>query len=120
MSRSIPFFDLFSDYIPERELRILLLEVLVEEAAVQQDTLTMDLTLLSREMLPEEAVAQVEQELCRLYQLQGVHITVRQSAPEEKKKAAPEGKKRGGAAAPVGGKTIPSSSAATSRPISFP
>ena len=103
MSRSIPFFDLFSDYIPERELRILLLEVLVEEAAVQQDTLTMDLTLLSREMLPEEAVAQVEQELCRLYQLQGVHITVRQSAPEEKKKAAPEGKKRGGSAAPAGG-----------------
>ena len=103
MSRSIRFLDLFSDYIPERELRILLLEVLVEEAAVQQDTLTMDLTLLSREMLPEEAVAQVEQELCRLYQLQGVHITVRQSAPEEKKKAAPEGKKRGGAAAPAGG-----------------
>ena len=33
MSKTIPFFDLFSDYIPERELRILLLEVLIEEAA---------------------------------------------------------------------------------------
>lgn len=34
MSKTIPFFDLFSDYIPERELRILLLEVLIEEGCI--------------------------------------------------------------------------------------
>ena len=41
MSKTIPFFDLFSDYIPERELRILLLEVLIEEAAIDKEALTM-------------------------------------------------------------------------------
>ena len=99
MSKNIPFFDLFSEYIPERNLRILLMEVLIEKAAIHQETLTMDLMLLSREMLPAEAVEKVEQELCKLYRLQEVHITVQQIAREEKKKAASaDNKKKSGIA----------------------
>ena len=30
MSRTVPFFDLFSDYIPERNLRLLMVEVLID------------------------------------------------------------------------------------------
>ena len=97
MSRNIPFFDLFSEYIPERNLRILFLEVLVEKAMIQQETLTMELSLLSQEMLPGEVVEKVEQELCKLYRLKEVHISVQQIAPEEKKKTpGADSKKKGG------------------------
>ena len=103
MSKTIPFFDLFSDYIPSRELRIMLMEVLIEEAAIDQKALTMEIKLISRETLPEGAVEQVQQELGQLYRLQQVHISVRVAAPEPKKKAEAPAEKRSGRANAVSG-----------------
>ena len=101
MSRTVPFFDLFSDYIPERNLRLLMVEVLIEEASINQKELSMDLRLISREKLPEAAVEIVRQQLCSLYRLNTVEISVRVEKPEPKKKAAaaasaPERRGRGG------------------------
>ena len=105
MSKVIPFFELFSDYVPVRDLRLLLLEVLVEEAIVHQDTFSMELKLLSREKLSEDALEQVRGELCQLYHLQDVQISVKVVQPPDsagkKKHASAEGKKRGSAAAPA-------------------
>ena len=102
MSKVIPFFELFSDYVPVRDLRLLLLEVLVEEAIVHQDTFSMELKLLSREKLSEDALEQVRGELCQLYHLQDVQISVKVVQPPDsagkKKHASAEGKKRGSAA----------------------
>ena len=111
MSKVIPFFELFSDYVPARSLRLLLLEVLIEEAVVHQDTFSMELKLLSQEKLPEGALEKVRQELCQLYHLQDVQISVRICAPEKKQKNAPvvsaPTKKRGyGAAATTADDTV--------------
>ena len=103
MSKTIPFFDLFSDYIPNRELRILLMEVLIEEAAIDQKALTMEIKLVSKEKLPDGAVEQVQQELGQLYRLNEVHISVCVAAPEPKKKTAPVPEKKGGAPAAASG-----------------
>ena len=91
MSRTVPFFDLFSDYIPERNLRLLMVEVLIEEASINQKELSMDLRLISREKLPEAAVEIVRQQLCSLYRLNTVEISVRVEKPEPKK--PPQGSK---------------------------
>ena len=111
MSKVIPFFELFSDYVPARSLRLLLLEVLIEEAVVHQDTFSMELKLLSQEKLPEGALEKVRQELCQLYHLQDVQISVRICVPEKKEKNAPAvsapTKKRGyGAAATTADDTV--------------
>ena len=90
MSKTIPFFDLFSDYIPERELRILLLEVLIEEAAIDKEALTMSVKLLSSQLLPESALEKVQEQMCQLYRLKSVELSVRVCAPEPAKKKKTE------------------------------
>ena len=90
MSKTIPFFDLFSDYIPERELRILLLEVLIEEAVIDKETLTMSVKLLSSQPLPEGALEKVQEQMRQLYRLKSVELSVRVCAPEPVKKKKTE------------------------------
>lgn len=90
MSKTIPFFDLFSDYIPERELRILLLEVLIEEAVIDKEALTMSVKLLSSQPLPEGALEKVQEQMCQLYRLKSVELSVRVCAPEPVKKKKTE------------------------------
>ncbi len=110
MSKTIPFFDLFSDYIPERTLRLLLVETLIEEAAIDQKMLTMDIKLISREKLPAGALEQIQREMEHLYRLRSVHISARVVAPEPKKKSAPTQepprRKWGGAPAASGDESV--------------
>ncbi len=86
MSKIIPFFDLFSDYIPERDLRILLMEVMIEEAVISKEELIMSIKLISEEELPAGAIEKVQEQLCCLYGLKQVHIEYRIVVPEAKKK----------------------------------
>ena len=86
MSKIIPFFDLFSDYIPERDLRILLMEVMIEEAVINKEELTMSIKLISEEELPTGAIEKIEAQMCCLYGLNQVHIEHRIVVPEIKKK----------------------------------
>ncbi len=56
MSKTIPFLIYFLTISQSRELRILLLEVLIEEAAIDKEALTMSVKLLSSQLLPESAL----------------------------------------------------------------
>ena len=82
MCKVIPFFDLFSDYVPERDLRILLMKAMIEEADINKETLVMELKVVSEEKIPEAAIEQVQKELCALYRMQEVHIALRIVVPK--------------------------------------
>jgi DNA polymerase-3 subunit alpha (Gram-positive type) len=96
MCSKIPFFDMFSEYIPPRELRMLLLDVEVDSASLCREERTMEIRATAPAAIPKKAVKALESDIKELYGLSGAHIEIAVEKPKPRKAAEAEAKDDGG------------------------
>ena len=90
MAERIPFFELFSDFTPEFDLRVHLKGALVSNVVLEAEKRALTLEMTTREDLPESACTALEMLLADRYQLN--QVTIRVKSEEFPRPADPAGR----------------------------
>ena len=85
MSEKVPFFDFFEDFLPPRELRLLLHDTIVLGGTIHRESRVMELELETGEELPQAAKAALRQLLMDKYGLHDLKLSIKCTAPKPKK-----------------------------------
>ena len=88
MADRVPFFEFFENFIPPRELRLLLHGAWVTGGVLERESRSMELEMESGEEIPEAARVALEQLLQKEYQLKRLTLHVRSAAKEAAKTAS--------------------------------
>lgn len=78
---------MFSEYIPPRELRVLLLDVTVDTATLDRKSRTMEIHATAPAAIPKKAVRALETDIKDLYALSEAHIDISVEKPKPRKNA---------------------------------
>ena len=84
MREQITFFDFFENFVPPRELRLLLHDAVVTGGALDVKQRALELDVAAGERIPEAAQAALEQLLTRQYGLHRLHLTIHDRKAEKK------------------------------------
>ncbi|MBP3493290.1 MAG: PolC-type DNA polymerase III [Oscillospiraceae bacterium] len=76
MAEKTPFFDFFENFVPPRDLRLLLHDVQIIGGALDREARTMELEMESPEEIPEAAQSALSQLLQQEYKLHHVRVIV--------------------------------------------
>ena len=109
MCEKVPFFDFFEDFVPPRELRLLLHDARVIGGTMHKESRTMELELEAGEALPPAARETLRQLLMEKYGFAELTLSVRTPAKPVRKDTAP-GKTQEAAVLmgkPIRGKAVP-------------
>ena len=101
MAEKIPFFELFSDFSPEFELRVLLNTAIVTNMVLEPEQRRMTLDMTVREEVTEAAQTTLEMLLAQHYALSRVTLNIKSTAV-----AFPDLQKNAGKKIEAGGKVI--------------
>ena len=91
MAQKIPFFELFTDFSPDFDLRVPLNAAMVTNMVLEPEKRTMTLDMTVRAEMTDSTRETVEQMLARSYDLKRVDIHVKSTAeafPDMKKTRA--------------------------------
>ena len=80
MAQKIPFFELFSDFSPEFELRVLLNTAIVTNMVLEPERRAMTLDMTVHEQVSDAAQTALEQLLARQYELSRVTLNIKSTA----------------------------------------
>ncbi len=81
MAQKIPFFDMFADLMPPRELKLRLMGSYLGGARMDRQLRTMELQLVTGEELSGGEVSSLEQMIAKVYGLSQVHIAAKFQPP---------------------------------------
>ena len=84
MREQIAFFDFFENFVPPRELRLLLHDAVVTGGALDVKQRALELDVATGERIPEAAQTALEQLLTRQYGLHRLHLTIHDRKAEKK------------------------------------
>ena len=84
MREQITFFDFFENFVPPRELRLLLHDAVVTGGALDVKQRALELDVATGERIPEAAQTALEQLLTRQYGLHRLHLTIHDRKAEKK------------------------------------
>ena len=84
MREQIAFFDFFENFVPHRELRLLLHDAVVTGGALDVKQRALELDVATGERIPEAAQTALEQLLTRQYGLHRLHLTIHDRKAEKK------------------------------------
>ena len=84
MREQIAFFDFFENFVPPRELRLLLHDAVVTGGALDVKQRALELDVAAGERIPEAAQTALEQLLTRQYGLHRLHLTIHDRKAEKK------------------------------------
>ena len=84
MREQITFFDFFENFVPPRELRLLLHDAVVTGGALDVKQRALELDVATGERIPEAAQTALEQLLTRQYGLHRLHLTIPDRKAEKK------------------------------------
>ena len=84
MREQIAFFDFFENFVPPRELRLLLHNAVVTGGALDVKQRALELDVAAGERIPEAAQTALEQLLTRQYGLHRLHLTIHDRKAEKK------------------------------------
>ena len=101
MAQKIPFFELFSDFSPEFELRVLLNTAFVTNMVLEPERRAMTLDMTVHEQVSDAAQTALEQLLARQYELSRVTLNIKSTAV-----AFPDLQKGAGRRIDAGGRVI--------------
>ena len=84
MREQIAFFDFFENFVPPRELRLLLHNAVVTGGALDVKQRALELDVAAGERIPEAAQTALEQLLTQQYGLHRLHLTIHDRKAEKK------------------------------------
>ena len=84
MREQIAFFDFFENFVPPRELRLLLHDAVVTGGALDVKQRALELDVATGERIPEAAQTALEQLLTQQYGLHRLHLTIHDRKAEKK------------------------------------
>jgi len=84
MREQIAFFDFFENFVPPRELRLLLHDAVVTGGALDVKQRALELDVATGERIPEAAQTALEQLLSQQYGLHRLHLTIHDRRAEKK------------------------------------
>ena len=84
MREQIAFFDFFENFVPHRELRLLLHDAVVTGGALDVKQRALELDVAAGERIPEAAQTALEQLLSQQYGLHRLHLTIHDRKAEKK------------------------------------
>ncbi len=84
MREQIAFFDFFENFVPPRELRLLLHDAVVTGGALDVKQRALELDVAAGERIPEAAQTALEQLLTQQYGLHRLHLTIHDRKAEKK------------------------------------
>ena len=84
MREQIAFFDFFENFVPPRELRLLLHDAVVTGGALDVKQRALELDVATGERIPEAAQTALEQLLSQQYGLHRLHLTIHDRKAEKK------------------------------------
>ena len=84
MREQITFFDFFENFVPPRELRLLLHDAVVTGGALDVKQRALELDVATGERIPEAAQTALEQLLSQQYGLHRLHLTIHDRKAEKK------------------------------------
>lgn len=77
MADRVPFFEFFENFIPPRDLRLLLHDAWVTGGVLERESRSMELEMESGDEIPEAAQSALRQLLQQQYQLRQLRLSIR-------------------------------------------